>query len=347
MVDRFNNPEAFFLLLLLIPALFVALKFKSGNRFTSLIIFKNLPVSLKQRLSFIPSVLLILIFCLSVLILARPQSVLEQSKKITEGVAIEMVVDRSGSMSYDFLYNGEWKQKLEISKKLFKDFITGDGDSLSGRTQDLIGLIFFGTYSETAMPLTLQHEALVDYIPFITPALSSEEGQTAIGDALMLAASRIKAYENNLSKNSGYTIKSKIIILLTDGENNAGEISPIEAAEQSAKWDVKIYTIGINGGKTSRLVSSFGSSYRQEINSNFDDSFLKEIAEISSGYYWQVKNGDELHNVYKEIDNLQKSKIVIEEYSETKELYAIPAYIDFSLVFLYIILICFVFRRTE
>ena len=346
-MDRFVNPEAFFLLLLLPLAAFFYFRAKRGPYFTSSTIFSGLPVSWRARLAFIPDLLFALGFILSVFALARPQKVLKESFKVTEGVAMELVVDRSSSMSLQMMYEGEWKSRLDIVKSVLNDFIGGGADGLSGRSKDLLGLVYFAKFSETALPLSLQHSALLDYIPFIQIASPGPEDGTSIGDALLLAASRLEEYNRNQGTEKDFEIVSKIIILLTDGENNAGEMTPEEAAEIAAKWGIKIYAIGFSGEETSIIVNGFGGRQRQYIPTKMNDEFLKNLAEISGGKYWQAASGDELKEVYEEIDRLETSRIKVNEYSEAIELYAYFLYAAALALALFALLSAGLFRRID
>ncbi len=347
MIDIFANPESFFILLLAVPAVYFSVRFRKGQSFTSETVLKKLPVSLRQRLFFLPTVFIAASFVLMVIALARPQNILEQSYNITEGMAIEMVIDRSSSMSYEMKLEDEWKSRLDIVKEVFSEFITGNDKIMGGRPNDLIGLILFAGFPETALPLSLHHTALVDYLPYIQVVSSRFEDGTAIGDAVLLAAGRLKDYEANLEYDAGYKIKNRIIILLTDGNNNAGKISPLDAAEIAGKWGIKIYTIGFSGEETSRVVNNLSQTFRQMVPSKINEEYLRRMAELSGGKYFGAENGNELRNIYEEIDRLEKSRIKVEEYNEIEELYFPFAFSAGICFIIYIILSTLIFRRLS
>lgn len=347
MIDVFANPEYFLFLLLAVPAVYFSLKFRKGQKFTSETVLRKLPGSLKQKLFFLPTVFILFSFLLSVTALARPQKILEQTYNITEGVAIEMVVDRSSSMSYEMKLEDNWESRLNIVKKVFSEFISGNKNVMSGRPNDLIGLILFAGFPETALPLSLYHSALVDYLPYIQVVSSRFEDGTAIGDAVLLAAGRLKDYEANLEFDAGYIIKNKIIILLTDGNNNAGKVSPLDAAAIAGEWGIRIYTIGFSGKETSRIVNNFSQTFRQMIPSSINEEFLDKMADLSGGKYFSAENGDELREIYEEIDKLEKSRIKVEEYSEIEELYFPFALAAGCCFIVYIFLSTIFFRRMS
>ncbi len=273
--------------------------------------------SYRSKLSWIPAFFVSLALCGLVISIARPREVLDSQTSTKDTIAIELVIDRSGSMDERVIFDGLETNRLEAVKTVVEQFVVGNGDELSGRTGDLLGLIVFGTYADTLMPLTQSHDVLAQAIRRIELPVSQNERDTAIGDALMLATARLKATEDAMiaqAKDHEVELKSKAIILLTDGANRTGTYSPREASELAAQWGVKIYIIGIRGGNGQR---SFFTGNRQEEN----DRHMQEVAQITGGQYWRVDQLDELEKVYAQIDQLERSTIEITESTHYRELY--------------------------
>ena len=254
------------LLLLLVP---VAVYLHRRGKQRGALLFSTVPEarragrSLRQRLLGTPLVIRVTALVLLAFALARPQRGTERVVDTSRGVAIEMVVDRSSSMSAEFRYHGRRVSRLQVALQLFRDFVLGGSGTLKGRPSDLIGLITFARYADTICPLTLSHNALVGFLPTVKIVDQRSEDGTAIGDAVALAAARLKTVEQTLAhrggKNKGYQIKSKVIILLTDGQNNAGKHSVQQAADMAAAWGIKIYAIGIGGQANSVIQTPFGA----------------------------------------------------------------------------------------
>ena len=213
--------------------------------------------SLRQRLLWLPPLLVFTGCLLMITGLSRPRERLEQTKTVTNGVAIEFVIDRSGSMSAEIESLGKLERRIDIVKRNLLDFIGGDGKTLSGRPDDLIGLIAFARYADTLAPLSLSHEILKDFTAGLDVVTVESEDGTSIGDAVALAAARLKTASDNNDPGNGYEITSRIIILLTDGENNAGRYSPREAAELASNWGIKVYAIGFGGNRILRDADRF------------------------------------------------------------------------------------------
>ena len=183
---------------------------------------------------------------LLVVCLARPQKGNQQTRVCAEGVAIQMLVDRSGSMqAMDFHIDGRAVDRLTAVKKVATDFIFGTGDS-PGRPDDLIGLIVFGTYVDSLCPLTLDHDHLAETLGGAQIAQRKDEWETAIGDAIALSVERLRTLEQRRDVDRTHKIKSKVVILLTDGENNVVEILPADAAKLAKDEGVRVHTIGIS-----------------------------------------------------------------------------------------------------
>jgi len=243
------------ILLLILPVMAYLLLRRKGTaavRFPSLVDMKSCLVS--WRIRFRPVMIIARLVCVALLIvaLARPRKGTVLSEISTEGVAIEAVVDHSGSMQTEMDYYGEKLNRLEVVKKVLSDFIEGDKKDLKGRSSDLIGLISFARYADTKCPLVHSHNVLLEFLKKTEIVKIRSEDGTAIGDAIALGAARLQKAEEEIrhrrqqlissgenisdADESGFKIKSKVMILLTDGINNAGQYNPLEAAELAKKW---------------------------------------------------------------------------------------------------------------
>ena len=245
---HFESPWAF-LILLAVPALHLwRVRRRRGSlRFSSTDHAKRAGRSLRQRFMFLPQALRVLALVLLAVGLARPQLGKERIRDVSKGVAIEMVVDRSGSMGQVMEFEGERTNRLEVVKRVFEEFVFGNKKGLKGRPNDLVGMVAFARYADTVCPLTLAHGALSRLMEAVKlPVLQTPDGRTvpdrsedgtAIGDAVALAAARLEKAEETLArqtqeKGREYTIKSKAVILLTDGQQNAGKRDvPLHHAE--------------------------------------------------------------------------------------------------------------------
>jgi len=349
---RFESPLAF-LLLLVIPFLVWARVVRGGStaiRFSTVAIASRAGRSFRERLLWLPDFLRIAAIILFITALARPQSGLEQVREISKGIAIEMVLDRSGSMGAELEYKGEVMTRLDAVKKVFEEFAVGGNAGLEGRPNDLIGMIVFARYPDTICPLTLAHGALPQFLKSVKLVEDREEDGTAIGDALALAAARLSTAEDSLKDRKGasgnYKIKSKVIVLLSDGENNYGKRTPIEAAELAAKWGIKIYTIAIVGGETMTSIQTPFGVYKVPSVERVDTSALKAIAEKTGGFYREAEDVKSLREIYKEIDSMEKSEIESVRFTDYKERFLWFALAGLMLIILETILKSTIFRKT-
>jgi len=314
-----------FLLLLLIPAMLLWQRRQGGApalRFSSTASARAAGGSWRRTLSALPQAFRIIALCLFVVALARPQRGAERIRDISRGIAIEMVIDRSSSMGAEMRYRGRNVTRLDAVKRVFTDFVDGDTGELPGRPNDLIGMISFARYADTVCPLTLSHGTLREVLKNVQLVEQRPEDGTAIGDALALAAARLNTAEESLSRKIGeeqsYEIKSKIVILLTDGENNAGQRSVEDAAELAAKWGVKVYAIGV--GEDRALRTPFGILNAPKA-PGVDDAALRAVAEKTGGIYRLAVDAASLIDVYREIDELEKSEIQAVRYLDYRELF--------------------------
>jgi Ca-activated chloride channel family protein len=230
---------------------------------------------------------------------ARPQLGARPVRDISKSIAIQVLIDRSSSMRHtDFQYGRGAATRLDVVKTLSLQFIFGNQRDLKGRPSDMIGLIEFAGDPITLSPLTLSHDHLSSLIESIQPARGDEDG-TAIGDAVALAAARFKEAETA----AGGQLKSKVIVLLTDGQNNMGARTPAQAAALAKQWGVRVYAIGIQPGVAD-------SRYDRMIETGLD-----ELGEETGGLSRMVESGAALVDVYKEIDRLEPAEVKAARYT--------------------------------
>jgi len=329
-------------------------------KFPSLGNIRRCGVSWRIRLR--PMLLAARLGCLGLLIvaLARPRKGTVLSEISTEAVAIEAVVDRSGSMGAEMDYGGKKMNRLEVVKEVLSDFIVGDKKNFSGRDNDLIGLITFARYADTKCPLVLGHDVLVEFLKKTEIVRLRSEDGTAIGDAIALAAARLRKAESELkvrmSRLSGeagrddpnradFRIKSKVIILLTDGRNNAGRYAPLEAAELAKKWGIKVYTIGIGSGRAYTTIQTPMGSFKVPTAQDLDEGLLKAIAEKTGGLYGRADDAEGLRRIVEKIDELEKSKVRSYEYTQYAERFGPWTAAALALLTAEILAGCTIFRK--
>ena len=303
---RFEDPWLLFFLII-IPILLVYQwkgVGKSRVRFSSLDTLKKL----KRPTSLLMSYVLVLLRCLALVLLiialARPQSGTKASEVLTEGIDIMLCLDTSGSMqALDFKWKDERHNRLEVVKNVVSDFI-------KGRTNDRIGMVVFGEEAFTQCPLTLDYGVLLNFLDQVEIGMAGDS--TAIGSALGTCVNRLKERES----------KSKVIILLTDGRNNAGSLSPQTAAEIAETYSIKTYTVGVGTtGEVPFLVDTiFGKKYMYQ-RVDLDEETLKEIATVTGGSYFKATDTETLEEIYRKIDKLEKTKVEVKEYMEYEELF--------------------------
>lgn len=342
-----------FLVLLVIPVLLWLRSGRRGGgtlRFSSTATAARAGRSLRQRLLALPFALRLLALVLLAVALARPQEGKERVRDVSKGIAIEMVVDRSSSMGAEMEYGNERVTRLEAVKRVFEQFVHGDRRGLAGRPSDLIGMIAFARYSDTVCPLTLGHGALSQFLENVQLVTRRSEDGTAIGDALALAAARLKTAEQTLARQAPdrartYEIKSKVVILLTDGENNCGKRGVEEAARLAKEWGVKVYAIGVGGGDGVTTVNTPFGNYKVGMGSGVDERTLQEVAEITGGMYRLADDAETLRGVYKEIDELERSEIESVRFMDYREVFWPWALAALAVLGLETLLNCTIFRR--
>ena len=247
-----------------------------------------------------------------VIALARPQSGKAHSKVTTEGIDIILALDVSSSMlAEDFNLNKERRNRLYVAKEVVKDFI-------KWRENDRIGMVVFAGQAYTQCPLTLDYDVLLQFLEKVE--IGMVEDGTAIGSAIGVCVNRLRTSK----------AESKVVILLTDGRNNSGEIDPLTAAELSKTYGMKIYTVGAGtkGLAPYPTKNLFGLKTYRSIQIDIDDEGLTEIAKITGGRYFRATDTESLKEIYGQIDSLEKTKMEEAIYTEYDELFhylVIPA----------------------
>jgi len=313
--QNFTWEYKFFLMFLLAIPLVYVLKWlfniRMKQKLTIALPEKKLKSNLISLLRFIPDILFAMMIALLIITLARPQTSNEKVEQWTEGIDIMLVVDISRSMTIqDFKPN-----RLEAAKQVAKEFI-------AGRFQDRIGIVIFSGDAYSLAPLTTDYKLLNTYIDEITFEKIEASG-TAIGSALAVATNRMRESDS----------KSKVIILLSDGDNTAGNIDPITAAEISHAYDIKIYTIGI--GKEGRVptgVNVFGQTVYSE--NTLDETTLRKIADIGEGNFYRASDNKALEDVFKLIDKYEKAEIKENRFKDTTDYY--PVYMKWA-IFIFLV----------
>lgn len=317
----FDSPW-YLLLLLALPLVAWRLYFRQRGAilFTSLQVAHQITPTLRQRLTWLPAVLSLAGLAVAIVAVARPREGREQTIVDSQGIAIELVVDRSSSMqAMDFQIDGEHVDRLTAVKKVAADFVLGNTtDDLDGRFSDLIGLVTFAGYADGETPPTLDHAFLVTRLNQTQIVAERSEDGTAIGDAIALSVEKLDA----LDKRQREKVKSKVIILLTDGENNAGKLEPIQAAELAETLGIKLYTIGVGtqGQAPVPVVDVFGRQTLRYMSVNIDEATLTKVAEATGGKYFRATDTDSLASIYAEIDQLEKSKVEAKHFIDYREL---------------------------
>lgn len=324
----FKDPEWFWLALL-IP-LWIILRGRKGKNaalsFSSVAIAKDVVRGSRSRIGGFFFLLRLLAILLLLSALARPQLGKGHSEVESSGIDIVLAIDVSGSMNaMDFATRENRVTRLQVVKKTVEEFI-------EKRPNDRIGLVAFAKESFLVSPLTLDHGWLLQNLERIQTGLI-DGTQTAIGPAIGMSVNRLR----------DLPAKSRIVILLTDGEDNVQEVPPIAAAEAAETFDVKIYTIA--AGKTGRVVmpktDRSGKIIRRPngdmvfggyMDSQVDEKTLQEIANITGGNFYRATNPEELRSIYDEIDELETTEVKLRHYSEFEELYFWPLYAALALL---------------
>ena len=328
----FTQPIYFLLLLLLIPYILWYVLWRNRGRrkmevavtFSDTFAYKKAPVGWRVRLIHLPIILRCLAFALIVTAMARPQTHSAWDERSVEGIDIMLAMDVSTSMLAEDLR----PNRIEAAKNVAAEFI-------ADRTDDNIGLTIFAGEAFTQCPMTTDHASLLNLLKNVRTDIAADgliSDGTAIGMGLANAISRLKDSK----------AKSRVVILLTDGSNNMGDISPMTAAQIAKSMGVRVYTIGVGTNKVARypLPVAGGVQY-VNIPVEIDTKTLKSIAATSDGNYYRATNNKELRQIYRDIDKLEKSRLQVKKFSKRYE-----AFQPFVLAALAMLLLEILFRYT-
>ena len=328
---EFANKEYLFLLLLMIPYLIWYLMFRKKSeptmRMSDTRAYRYAPRSWRVTLMPLQLLLRLAVFTLLVLVLARPQTQNSWKNETMEGIDIMLAMDVSTSMLAEDLK----PNRIEAAKKVAADFIIG-------RPNDNIGLTIFAGEAFTQCPMTTDHASLLNLLHNVRTDIAQRliEDGTAIGMGLANAVSRLKDSK----------AKSKVVILLTDGSNNRGDLSPMTAAEIAKSFGVRVYTIGVGTNKVAPYPMSVAGGVQYiNIPVEIDTKMLNDIAAATDGDFYRATNNKELQQIYKEIDKLEKSKLNVKKFSKRYEAYQPYAIAAVILLLLEILLRITVFRK--
>jgi Ca-activated chloride channel homolog len=273
---------------------------KSDFRFPTIVHLKSIAGGGRVWLRHLPFVLRLIGVGLLIVVLARPQAYGKETKRNVEGIDIILCLDTSGSMAAEDLK----PSRIEAAKNVAIEFV-------KGRLSDRIGIVPFAAQSFTQCPLTTDYSILVSLISDIR--LGMVEDGTAIGMALATSINRFRESQ----------AKSKVIILLTDGQNNRGEIDPVTAAQAAKALGVRIYTVGVGtrGMAPYPVQDIFGKHY-QNMPVDIDEDMLRQVASLTGGKYFRATDEKKLHEIYQEIDKLERTRVDVEEYRRVAELFS-------------------------
>jgi len=302
---RFEDP---WLLLFLLMVPFLAIrgkgKLQATISYSSIDTLQAIRSARVEMLSILPLVLRMIGISLLVLALARPQEGHKSTEILSVGVDIMLALDTSGSMqALDFIKDEKRDTRLAMVKDVVSQFI-------ENRPNDRMGMVVFGSEAYTQCPLTLDQGILQSFLSKLNIGMAGDS--TAIGSAIGIAVKRLKDLES----------KSKVIILLTDGRNNAGNLPPLQAAQTAKAFGIKIHTIAVGThGKAPFLVNSiFGQRYvYQQV--DIDENTLKKISDLTGGQYFRATDLESLKAIYKQIDEMEKSEVKVIDHSEYTELF--------------------------
>ncbi len=313
---RFEWPEALWLLL---PAVWWLWRRHRqpapALEFSSLDLVAPEAASWRTRWAWLPDAFRALAVLSLIAALARPQREVEEHLRVREGIAINLLMDISSSMDMPIpSLSGNKLTRMEAVKSVLQQFILGDGKELSGRPDDLLGLVTFARYADTISPLTTAHDALAEIISEIKIEDRPNEDGTAYGDAVTLAAARLHSIETGLNPTgSGEKIKNRVIVLLTDGENNCGRHLPLEATALAKQWGIRVYVISLADSDLTAGARPGDTAPSQAA------QILMRMASETGGLYQSARDAQGLHAIYQKIDALEKSRIRIQTNTGWRE----------------------------
>ena len=320
---EFLHPEYLYLLLLLVPLTLWYIvrlsKAQASFRLASTDAFNGLKPGFRVYMRHFPFLLRLLSIALVIIVIARPQSVSSWEESETQGIDIVLALDVSGSMLAQDLK----PDRLQAAKKVAAEFITD-------RSNDNIGLVIFAGESFTQCPLTTDHKVLLNLLNDINFGMIDDG--TAIGLGLATSVNRLKESQS----------QSKVVILLTDGTNNSGQIAPLTAADLARSYGIRVYTVGVGtkGMAPTPVNTPFGIRM-QNMPVDIDEETLTEIAALTGGQYFRAQDTEGLRQVYNEIDEMEKYLISVQNVTRRQELF-----LPWALAALALILLELLLRRT-
>lgn len=290
--------------------------------------YLNAQYNWRVRIKHVPMLLRCIVYILIVFALARPQTHNSWNNKTVEGIDIMLAMDVSTSMLAEDLK----PNRMEAAKEVASEFI-------SGRPNDNIGLTIFAGEAFTQCPMTVDHTSLLNLLQNVRTDIASRgliQDGTAIGMGLANAITRLKNSKT----------KSKVIILLTDGSNNMGDISPMTAAQIAESLGIRVYTIAVGTNKIAPYPMPIGGTIQYvNIPVDIDTKTLKNIASVTDGNFYRATNTNELKQIYRDIDKLEKTKMKVKKYSKHNEVYQLFVFAAFIFLFLEILLRNTLLRR--
>jgi Ca-activated chloride channel family protein len=324
----------YFLLLLFLLPILAWLKGKRGRPpafvYSSTQLVRSVLNVTRSRAGGFLAALRWLALALFILALAQPRLTKSETKVNASGIDIAVAIDLSGSMaSEDFEVRGQRVSRLDMAKSVLKKFI-------DKRPNDRIGIVAFATQAYIAAPLTLDHDFLQANLDRLELNVINGNS-TAIGSGLSTAINRLRELKS----------KSKIVILMTDGQNNAGKIAPLMAAEAAKALGVKVYTIGVGmrGEAPMPARDFFGRKVYQMIPVDIDEDTLQKISNMTGGKYYRADNAENFQKIYAEIDKLEKSEAEVKKYTQFTELFAWLAAPGLGLILIELVLKNTIMRR--
>ena len=330
---EFADKEYLFLILLLIPyVIWFLLYRKDGEptlRMSDTYPYAYAPKSWRVRIMWLPGVLRLLTFVMIIIVLARPQTHNSWGKKTVEGIDIMLAMDVSTSMLAEDLK----PNRIEAAKSVAAEFV-------SGRPDDNIGLSIFAGESFTQCPLTVDHKSLLNLLQDVRTDIAAKgliQDGTAVGMGLANAVSRLKDSK----------AKSKVVILLTDGSNNMGDISPMTAAEIARSLGIRVYTIAVGSNNLAPYPQVVAGTVQYvNLRADVDVNTLRNIADETGGNFYRATNTRQLKQIYNDIDKLEKTKMDVKKYNKHYEAYQPFALIAVLSLLLELLLRFTVLRRV-
>lgn len=320
---EFAHPRYLYLLLLLVPLIawyiYKLSKMQASFRLASTQAFDKMPKTLRVYMRHLPFLLRLIAIALIIIVIARPQAINSWQKTESQGIDIVLALDVSGSMLAQDLK----PDRLTAAKKVAAEFV-------NDRPNDKLGLVIFAGESFTQCPLTTDHKILLNLLNEVKFGMIDDG--TAIGLGLANSVNRLKESQS----------QSRVVILLTDGTNNRGQIAPLTAADLAHSYGIRVYTIGVGtkGMAPTPVQTPFGMRM-QNMQVDIDEKTLTEIASITGGKYFRAEDNEGLRNIYHEIDEMEKYLISVQNVTRKQELY-----VPFGLLALGLILIEWLLRRT-